>query len=413
MNNEFKVVYESEYPDMVYAGGPGITKLPNGRLICTMNLIGNGDFNEPFVQYEKNTNKFVVGKVFVSDDKGETWQFKSNFPFYHARPFVAGNTVYILGHCDDLYITRSTDGGETWSNAVPLTQGEQWHQTAANVCYKNNYVYMVMERIMYDDCKAWPVSVLAPVLIRADINDDLLKRKSWTFANELAFRDAVDQEKLDYFGVPFYKTPKKRSLKIEGDIKVAPMGWLETNVVQIYDKNHYWYDENTFYLFSRAHTAGTGYCALSKVVEKKDGSMHTELVEMPSGVKAAFLPMPGGHMRFHIIYDEKTKLFWLLSSQATDSMTKADCLPEGRFGMPNNERNRLQLHFSKNCVDWCFATMVSIGEKVKESRHYASMVIDGDNLCIVSRSGNEKAYSAHDVNLITYHIVKDFRLLIY
>jgi hypothetical protein len=377
--------------------------------------MGYGEFDEPYVQNynAKDPSRFVVGKVYTSDDKGQTWIFRTNFPFFHARPFVAGNELYIIGHCGDLKIIKSSDEGDTWSEAFSLSENQSWHQTAANVCYKNENIYLVMEREKYDDCKAWAVSVLAPVVMKANIKDDLCDKNSWTFSDEVAFRDIIDQDKLDYFGVPFFSVEKRKPMDVEGVVTVAPLGWLETNIVQIYDKNHYWYDENTFYLLSRAHTGGTGYCAISKAVENKDGSIKIDFVRMPSGVKAAFLPMPGGHMRFHILYDEETKLYWLLSTQATDSMTKASALPEGRFNLPNNERNRLQLHFSKNCVDWCFAAIVSIGENVKESRHYASMVIDGENLYVVSRSGNKKAKNPHDVNMITFHCVENFRKLVY
>lgn len=118
-------------------------------------------------------------------------------------------------------------------------------------------------------------------------------------------------------------------------------------------------------------------------------------------------------MRFHVLYDEKTKLYWLLSSQATDSMTRAELLPDERYDLPNNERHRLVLHFSKNMVDWCFAGVVAIGESPKQSRHYASMDIDGDDLVILSRSGDERAQSAHNGNIITFHRIKNFRDLVY
>lgn len=52
------------------------------------------------------------------------------------------------------------------------------------------------------------VAAIAPVLMRARIGDDLLQRENWTFASEVYFRDAVDQEKLDDFGVPFYQVPR-------------------------------------------------------------------------------------------------------------------------------------------------------------------------------------------------------------
>jgi len=193
------------------------------------------------------------------------------------------------------------------------------------------------------------------------------------------------------------------------------MGWLETNVVQITDPNHVWFDASghTFHLFMRAHTGGTGYAALAKVVEQPDGSMKTQLERAPSGQTMLFLPMPGGQMRFHVNYDEKTKLYWLLSSQATDSMTRPDRLPDERYDLPNNERHRLVIHFSKNMVDWCFAGVVAITPSPKQARHYASMDIDENDLVILSRSGDERAKSAHDGNLITFHRVKNFRELVY
>jgi hypothetical protein len=71
------------------------------------------------------------------------------------------------------------------------------------------------------------------------------------------------------------------------------------------------------------------------------------------------------------------------------------------------------LHFSKNMVDWCFAGLVAVGPGDKGSRHYASMDIDGDDLVILARSGDETAKSAHNGNLITFHRVKNFRELVY
>jgi len=64
-------------------------------------------------------------------------------------------------------------------------------------------------------------------------------------------------------------------------------------------------------------------------------------------------------------------------------------------------------------IDWCFAGMVAIGKTPRESRHYASMIVDGDDLCVLSRSGDARAKSAHDGNLITFHRVKNFRSLVY
>ena len=181
------------------------------------------------------------------------------------------------------------------------------------------------------------------------------------------------------------------------------------------DEKHYWFDPQgrTYHLLARAHTGGTGYACLAKVVEQEDGSMQTCFEHVPSGRRQVFLPMPGGQMRFHILYDPQTRLYWLLSTQATDSMTRSELLPDDRYNLPNNERRRLTLHFSRNLVDWCFAGLVAVGEMEKASRHYAIMAIDGEDLLVLSRSGDWRARSAHDGNLITLHRVKNFRTLVY
>ena len=109
----------------------------------------------------------------------------------------------------------------------------------------------------------------------------------------------------------------------------------------------------------------------------------------------------------------KTKRFWMVSTQPTDSMTRPELLEEERYDLPNNERQRLVLYFSRNCVDWCFAGLVDQGDSQKQSRHYASMAICGDDLVILSRSGDKDAFNAHCTNMITVHKVRNFRSLIY
>ena len=356
-----------------------------------------------------------LGKVFTSDDRGHTWLHRVDFPFLHARPFQAGPSLYVLGHAGDLTIIRSDDEGRTWSAPARLTDGEHWHQAPCNVHYANGAVYLVMEKRVRTEVKGWPVSELAPVLMRGKLTDDLTQRKNWTFASELAFRDAVPASALDYFGVPFFAAQPNGQSPVAPGRNMAPPGWLEANVVQFVDPNHYWFDPKgrTFHLWMRAHTGGTGFAAIAKVVEQDDGTMQTQLESTPSGRKSVFVPCPGGQMKFHILYDDVTKLYWLLSTQATDSMTRAEKLPADRYGLPNNERHRLQLHFSKSCVDWSFAGLVALGPSAKQSRHYASMIIDGADLQILSRSGDERAESAHNGNFISFHTVRDFRLLAY
>ena len=331
---EHTVVVSSPAPSEVFLGSPGICVLDDGSIIATMDY------------FCSRGSKFALnnqGCVFKSYDGGKSFHKKAEYSFYHARPFVAGGRLYILGHHGDLKIISSDDGGESFGEVSSLTVGKKWHQAPSNYVYANGCIYLVMERAMYNDCRAWDVSTLAPVLMRARVEDDLTDASAWSFASELAFRDVVNHEAKNLFGVPFYKTEARENVDICTEPvvrKCAPEGWLETNVVQFTDSRHLWCDESghTFHLFMRAHTGRTGYAAIMKVTENADGTMTTSTVKAPSGEDMIYIPFPGGQMKFHIIYDEKTKLYWLLGSQARDSMICPERMPPERFGLPDNER---------------------------------------------------------------------------
>ena len=417
-------VFESPDPKQLFCYSPGILRLPSGRLVATLDLGGPAAAALPKPVWRRpQTGQAWQGRVFTSDDGGATWQQRTSFPFMHARPFAAGDRLYVLGQAGDLAIISSDDDGDSWSAPAQLSTGQHWHQAPCNVHHANGCVYLVMERRTTFDIKTWPVGEVAPVLMRGRIDADLTRRDAWTFASELSFRDvlpgAETDPAIDFFGVPFFPAPYPGGSDTAVGRNAAPLGWLEANVVQFTDPAHLWHDPTgkTLHLWLRANTGGTGYACLAKVVEQGKqpgtGEMTTMLEKVPSGKKMLFVPCPGGQMKFHVLYDEPTKLYWLLSTQATDSMTRPDRLPADRYNLPNNERRRLQLHFSKNMVDWCFAGLVAAGPVEQASRHYASMAIDGDDLVILSRSGDERAKSPHDVNLITFHRVRDFRVLVY
>ena len=404
------VLYESPDPANLIAYSPGLAVHPDGTFIATM------DHEHTLKGETCPDGSPMKGRIFTSTDRGETWEQSGVMPIYHARPFSAGGSVYVIGHCHDLGILRSDDGGKTWGTVSWLSKGQIWHQAPCNVHYARGRVYLVMERVTESDWPEWPVHVMAPVVMSAEANADLTRRDSWTFSNELVYRDVIaEYGEPRLFGVPFFPygdtTPD-----IDGDNRpMARVGWLETNVVQFTDPDHVWYDPagRTFHLWMRAHTGSTNYAAILKAVEAEDGSLATSVEKAPSGEPIVFVPCPGGHMKFHILYDKPSRLYWLLGSQPTDSMTRPDRLPPDRFNLPSNERHRLVLHFSRNCVDWCFAGRVDDTGAYGQSRHYASMAIHGDDLFVLSRSGDARARSAHDGNLITFHTIRGFRRLVY
>lgn len=417
LDDHHVVVAESPEAATTSLYSPSIIRLPSGRLV---------------VSYTQTNRIKKQGATIIatSDDRGLTWTKRATSPTNQGRVFVAGDSVYYLAtrfyvspgsnpKGEPMCIQRSRDGGETWSEPSNLDP-RTWHQTAANVWHARGNVYLVMERHTVDNIRSWKVGALAPVLMRARAADDLTRPGAWTYASELTFQDLIpgyreNDLRIDFFGVPFFKQSFPRGTPVGRGENFPPIGWLETNVVQITDPNHVWHDPSghTFHLFARAHTGLTNYAALAKVTENADGTMTTALEKVPSGKTLLFVPMPGGHMRFHVLFDAKTQLYWLLGSQSTDSMVRMDRLPADRYGRGDNERNRMVLHFSRNMVDWCFAGLVAAGRTPKEARHYAAMDIDGDDLVVLSRSGDTRAHSAHDGNLITFHRVRNFRELVY
>ncbi len=405
-------VWESPNPARIFGYTPGICRLPSGRLVLTHDV---SSARKPLPPENK---PFREGRILTSDDGGRTWTHRANHGLGFARPFFSGKSLYILGKDRQVAIIRSDDEGLTWSELSYLHGIGIWHQSACNVHFAKGNVYLVMEKhAPRRGIEGWQVGDLAPVLMRAREDTDLTDRANWTFASELVFEDLPESQMPNAFGYPFHPVDRKKVTFLVPPTGrgISPPGWLETNVVQFTNPDHVWFDPDgkTFHLWMRAHTGLTNYAAIAQVRENEDGSMTTSVVKTPAGTPMLFAPCPGGQMRFHVLWDEPTKLFWLLSSQTTDSMIRPDRMPRERWSTPDNERHRLVLHFSKNMIDWCFAGLVAAGATPKESRHYASMCIDGEDLCIASRSGDARASSAHNGNLITFHRVRDFRRLVY
>ncbi len=409
LSEKEQIIFQSPDASRIYCYSPGLARTATGRLVATFDLGGPGVAE---LAGPKSThgdfNSCNQGKVYISDNHGKTWRHTADLPMLHSRPFIAGNSLYVIGHNGVLSISGSNDNGETWSEVSTLDNSETWHQAPCAVDYRHEKIYLTMEAQIPG--ATWPG--VAPVLMSADVSSDLLKRASWTFSNKLPFPDEC--RKANTIGVPFYPTgfltPKGSDRRFCGD----PC-WLESHVVRIYDPKHNFYDpaDKTVFIWMRVHTGLTNIGAIAKGEEAEDGSLRLDTVKSPAGAPMVFVPLPGGHMKFHILYDEISKLYWLLSTQSTDSMTRPELLPGDRYNLPDNERQRMQLHFSKNLFDWCFAGIVADGGSAGQSRHYPSMVIDGDDLCILARSGDQRAKSAHNGNLITFHKVENFRQLIY
>jgi hypothetical protein len=400
--NDYTVLWKTADPQHEIGYCPALARLPGGRLIgCMLHARPKSGEERPWTV-----------KVYTSDDGGGTWQHRNDVSMIDCFPFVAGSSVYVIGGRHDLTIVRSDDQGDTWSKPVKLTEGKLWYSHPGSAVYTNGRIYFVMEQITEPIENGFPTHVFAPVVISAKLRDDLTTPAAWTYSNALGFQQVLKEEGDPHLiGVPYYKAGSHGSGRTMG-----PLGWGEASLIQIKDPDHQWFDPDghTFHIFLRAVSGRTNVACLAKAVESEDGKKITvSLQHTPSGETMLFIPFPGGQVSFHIAYDEQTKRYWMISSQATDSMRKVELLEKKRYGMPPQERNRLALHFSKNAVDWCFAGLVASVDDVGQSHHGGNMLIDGDDLVILMRTADANALNAHNSNLITFHRVKDFRSLVY
>ena len=377
-----KVITTSPNPDSIYLYTPAIAEGFEGRFVVAVDYGGPGTYSldgpkSDFGDY-KAGNQI---RVLLSDDKGRTWrETPARIPMMHEILFKAGGSLYMIGHSGRLLITRSDDNGETWSEPAVLCPEPRWHQSCTAVDVYDGKVTLVYEKWVAEKHK-WPG--VGPVLMQAREDADLTDPSNWKFSE--LYNPDDDMEAARPSGIPV-------------NAPGAP-GMLETNVIRVHNPANPFYDATgkSVALLARASTGFPDIGVMLKGYEREDGSLAIGRFRKNEG-EVYFVHIPGGDLKFHILYDPESRLYWLLHSQI-----------DGRM----NYRRRLALSYSPDLLRWTFAGLVAVGPTDHSARHYATMIQDGDDLFIVSRSGDERARTAHDGNIVTFHRIKDFRKLIY
>ena len=370
-----KILFTSPDPANIYcftpallAGFPG----RNGR----PRLIAACDFGGPGIRtLEGPTSPEGDGagnqiRVRYSDDGGDTWlDSPARLPFRHEILFRAGSSLYMIGNDCRLVVSRSDDNGETWSDPTVLDAG-RWHQSCGAVVHRNGRIYLVYEQ--YQPNHPWPG--VMPVLMAAKEDDDLRRREAWRFS------------------APYDPDPDLAVLKNAGILPTKVPGILETSVLDLADPDSPFgnRDGHTFALCMRLQSGLGNLGVMMLGREAPDGTLAIVRADR------YLVPIPGGCLKFHIRFDEKSKLFWMAASIIVE---------------PRSSRRYLGLYWSKNLEDWVCAGLVAGGCADHAARHYATLEFDGNDLLVLSRSGDARAASAHDNDLQTLHRVRDFRRL--
>lgn len=399
MNNKFiadeRILLESPSPEDIYCYSPALCHGFAGRMIASFDFGGPGTtkLEGPRSDCGDRSSGNQL-RILTSDDRGESWTERARLPMLHTMLFKAGNALYAIGHSGRLVISRSLDNGSRWSAPFVLESEHTWHQNVCRVDVWNGRVTLVYDHRL--PRPGWPN--VAPVLMSADENADLCKWENWSVSEP--FDPTESLAEIPNIGMPF-----------ESDDNP---GILESNVFRIHDPDHVFYDPSgeSVMVLARAHTGMSNYGALLRGIVRP-GEIRLEKQRTPGGGELFLLPLPGGQMKFYLDYDPVSKLYWMAATQTTDSFRRLDLLPPGRMPTACNQRRRLMLQFSRNGFDWCFAGLVAEGaEGDRASRHYASFLFDGDDILILSRSGDGRARNSHDGNLLTLHRVRNFRNLV-
>ena len=370
-------VRELADPDQwVCVGSPDILRLPNGRLIASMELWLQtpNEGREGGIDYPNHC------KIKISDDSGKTWQLHSTNSVTWGSLFIANDALYMIGNnpkTRTIILVRSPDMGKTWSDEVTLFEDAHYSGGATSVHIKNGYVYRAFED---NDLRS------ASLVVVGDLSKDLLDPASWQMSPKVE---------------PPRHTPAfSRSAATDLVGRDAHGNWfLEGNIVDI---------------------RGQLSVLLRTRIDKQLTANVTSICELDHNGKqlqyrfVQYYPMPGGQNKFKLLYDPTSQLYWTCTTVPPDTYQDPEPLKQrGLKTGPGNMRRILMLNYSLDCLNWFQAGCVAMSKNPLEAFNYSSQVVDGKDLLVLARSslGGQLPYNNHDTNAITLHRIKNFRSL--
>jgi len=405
------VVLSSQHPDNLFLDRPSLVAFPSGLLVVACDQTGKGVRDLSGSKGRDDRSRHLLqGRILVSRDHGGSWESVHTFPFCNPCLFRDGQSLYVVGHKGNLQVIRSDDGGVTWRPPADLTSpGTSFAAGPVSAFFDGDSVYLTAMQYNGAGGKG-----RTAVVLKGTIGTNLASRKNWSISEaSKPFNELVSKDSTDNFGVPFFKVPERRHARGErGTRWMTPPDWDNPQLIRVHAEDHYLRDETggRLHLVASARVHRSNIAVLLEV--NQDNSAPTFRVPVaPSGKKLALIPLPGGNLKFCILYDAESQLYWLLSNQITDSMTRTDKLK--RHGLPCDQCSRLVLHYSSNLIDWSFAGLIDDSKDDTKPRRCGSMAIHGSDLFIVTSSGDENCRDAGHPNQILFHVVPEFRQLTY
>lgn len=346
---------------------PGMTILPNGKLVVCAPC-----WRRP--ARPEDVNKFV--SIIVSNDHGKTWETVCKKDYAEGALFVHENRLYLFTQHETfkgVWVTASDDEGKTWVEPVEVIRGapdrQHWNLQAGMVV-KDGWLY-------WGNGKAY----LAMGAVACDLRKGLLNPAAWRASDvvEMPIPDAV----------------------VSGHFSSgATMRCLEGNVVDV---------QGRLLVIARAVINRYGTANMAAIFDLKNEADQLQLTF------TQLIALPGGQCKFYILFDQPSQMYWMASNLPTNSLDLIHS--EQRFPAYTTskrtlreDRRNLMLSYSLDAINWFPAGCIARAEKLTQSFMYPSMVVDGDDLGILSRTGRDSG-DYHDADLATFHRVRNFRAL--
>jgi hypothetical protein len=347
---------------------PGITILPNGHLVVATPI---------WARPSRTKAGDKVVRVILSTDRGRTWTQVAEKPWAETAMHVHEGKLYMFTQhktWEGVWVTVSEDEGRTWAEPVEVIKGapdrQHWNLQAGMVV-RDGWLYWANGKA-YQDMGA----------VACELSKGLMNPEAWRASEVVVMPIPKEVESGTY---------------TDG----ATMRCLEGNVVDV---------DGRMLVLARAVINRYGTANMGAMFDLKNGKDRLDLTF------TQLYPIPGGQCKFYILYDAPSRMFWMASNLPTNSMdlihasqTYPHAYPNGGRSVREDRRN-LMLSYSLDALNWFPAGWIAKARKLNQSFMYPSMVVDGDDLALLSRSGvNSGDY--HDADLATFHRIRNFRSL--
>jgi len=345
-----------------YMHDPVLALLPGGTLIAACTCIVR-----PQCLGKDDIPGTGTVSILRSRDQGRTWQTVHVQPGAQGAPFFHGGRLYLFSQpnrFDGIWFSASDNEGETWTEPVRVLDGPYWTCLPPAIVRDGTLYWAVSEQFNR-------IAVTA-----CDLRKGILDPAAWRIS-------------------PVVEMP----LPAELDPGLFPgrigMRCLEGNVVDV---------GGHLRILARPilDSQGTANIAAGFAIEDKDGKLDLRFTQ--------FYGLPGGQCKFHIVYDEREKMFWMASNLPTNSQNLLNWSHEHFTYAPGNERRFLFLWYGLDAHNWFPAGCIAAARKTQQSFMYPSLAIDGEDLAILSRTAVDSGH-LHDADQVTFHRLENFRRL--